>query len=84
MMEQISMFNDPVEEKALRILKRVIHTLDYEFRGNYGGSSSDFHFVFNPSDKTFYYSDKSFSLYKPEAWVRRKTRSEILQMFMED
>lgn len=81
------MFTDPLEERALEILRHLAEQTDgieRAFEGNYGGCLKNFNFVFHPTTKVFYYSDKSFCHYKPESYVRRKTLDEIRAIFTED
>ena len=83
MNEQISMFTDPLEEKALRTIRSAIkkeEDIDYIFSTYYGGSQKGYSFQFDPGSKCFYYSDKNFNSYKPEPWVRRKTKKEIKEL----
>lgn len=86
MNEQITMFSDPLEEKAMATLK--VHAerygLEDSFRSYAGGISESYSYFFNPRNNTFYYADKNFNTYEPEPWVRKKTLAEIKELFMED
>lgn len=85
MIEQLTMFSDPLEEKALEILRRAAsHGLEQDFESHHGGDLEDISYYFNPRDKTFYYSDKVFNSWRPESYVRRKTLEEIKQLFPEE
>lgn len=85
MIEQITMFTDPLEERALEILKRAVEVgLDREFESHHGGMLTDINYYFNPRDNCFYYSDRIFNSYKPEPWVKKKTKAGIKALFMVD
>lgn len=86
MNEQITMFNDPLEEKAIRTLKDHAERFGLEdsFRSYAGGTRENYSYFFNPQNNTFYYANKSFNTYEPEPWVRKKTLAEIKELFMED
>lgn len=87
MIEQLTMFSDPLEEQALETLRRVAEQTDgieRAFNEHYGGSRKGYGFCFNPTTKVFYYSDKNFNHYRPESYVRRKTLEEIKQLFPEE
>ena len=83
MNEQLSMFSDPLEEKALEIIRSAVERfgIDESFDTYYGGMRSDFDFFFDPRTKCFYYSDRLFNNYRPEPWVRKKTIKEIRELF---
>lgn len=83
MNEQISMFTDPLREMALKTIRSAIKKesdIDRVFESYYGGNQKGYAFQFDPRAKCFYYSDKSFSTYKPEPWVRKITRKEIREL----
>ena len=83
-MEQLSMFTDPLEEKALATLQAVIGRsdgLEGAFDSYYGGMREGYDFFFDPRTKCFYYSDRNFNTYKPEPWVKRMTLNEIKERF---
>ena len=85
MIEQLTMFNDPLEERALEILRRAVaHGVERDFESHHGGDLEDISYYFNPRDKCFYYSDDIFNSYKPEPWVRKKTLEEIRELFQEE
>lgn len=84
-MEQLSMFTDPLEEKALATLQAVIGRsdgLEGAFDSYYGGSHKGYSFFFDPRTKTFFYSDRIFNTYKPEPWARKMTFMEIKEKFL--
>lgn len=82
MFEQIQMFTDPLEEKALQIMRNATATgLERHFDSFEGGDFIGIHYFFSPHDKCFYYSDKIFNTYRPEPWVRKKTMAEIKELF---
>lgn len=86
MNEQISMFTDPLEEKALALLRSVVDRSDGiegAFDGYYGGTREGFSFCFDPRTKCFYYADDCFNSYKPEPWVRKITKKEIKEIIGE-
>lgn len=83
MNEQISMFTDPLREMALKTIREVIKKesdIDYVFNSFYGGCRTRYEFLFDPRTRCFYYSDKNFSTYKPEPWVRKITKKEIREL----
>ena len=83
MAEQLSMFSDPLEDRALEILRHAVETdLNSHFDSHCGGMLEDISYYFNPRDKCFYYSERIFNSYKPEPWVRRKTSQEINDLFI--
>lgn len=87
MIEQLTMFSDPLEERALETLRAVAEQangIERAFNEHYGGCRKDYNFCFNPTTKVFYYSDKSFNNYMRESYVRRKTLEEIKQLFPEE
>ena len=85
MNEQVSMFTDPVDEQALKILRRAVADgIKKTFDSYYGGTSSGFSFCFDPRTKYFYYAGECFNSYNPEPWVRRKSLAEIKSLFMEE
>ena len=83
MNEQLSMFSDPLEEKALEIIRSAVERFGIEsaFDSYYGGSRIGFDFFFDPRTKCFYYSDRTFNTYRPQPWVRKKTFREIKEIF---
>lgn len=83
MNEQISMFTDPLREMALKTIRSAIKKesdIDRVFESYYGGNHKGYQFQFDPKKKCFYYSDRHFSTYKPEPWVRKITRKEIREI----
>lgn len=85
MNEQMSMFSDPLEEKALNLLRSVVERSDGvegAFDGYYGGSRVGFSFCFDPRTKCFLYAEDCFNTYKPEPWVRKKTLKEIKELLL--
>ena len=84
MNEQITMFSDPLEERALTTLRRVIERSDGlkgAFDGYYGGMREGYCFCFDPRTKCFYYASNNFNSWRPEPWVRKKTITEIRNIF---
>lgn len=85
MNEQMSMFTDPLRERALKTIRSAIKSaddIDRVFESYYGGSQEGYDFLFDPRTKCFYYADDCFNTYKPEPWVRKITRAEIKRMFI--
>lgn len=80
---QLEMFTDPLREKALEVIERALKGSDVDkvFASYYGGTRTGFSFQFDPKTKYFYYSDKFFSTYQPEPWVRKISKEEIRRMF---
>lgn len=85
MLEQITMFSDPLEERAMDILRRAVaHGLDYDFESHHGGDLEGISYYFNPRNDTFYYWHDVFNSWRPESYVRRKTKAEIEEMFIKE
>lgn len=92
MIEQISMFIDPIDEKVRDRLKMYLtdkwgkafdteKKIDHLIKGFSGGMVGDF--CWEVRNGILYASDRTFNNFEPDATVRKYTKEDLMEMAQE-